>query len=553
MDKVRPTRKAEQIAIMSISVAEESYSVSSPVASLLFPAPKHAWSRPNSYTMLPMERRQDECAAAEEKQQQPPHFLIVTYPAQGHITPARHLARCLVRAADGGGARVTICMPVSAFRKMFPEATAAGEEIREEEGGIAYAAYSDGYDDGFDRATDDYARYMSQVRLEGARTLSGLLRRLGARGRPVTCAAYTLLLPWVAAVAREHGVATVAVFWIQPATALAAYYHYFRGSREAVVAAAVLGDPTAEVRIPGLPPLLFRDLPSFLAVTSDDDPFACTIPEFRELIDALERDGDSRKPPTYVLANTFDAMERDALASLRPHVQVITVGPVLSFLHDGDNGESPNDLFEHDTVDYLHWLDTKPAKSVVYISFGSTSVMSKTQVAEIADAMKQADKPFLWVLRKNNCREQGDDDAIKKLLEAATGGGGGGKVVEWCDQARVLSHPSVGCFVTHCGWNSTLESVACGVPTVAVPQYSDQGTNAWLVDRVLGVGVRAAARSEDGVLEARELTRCVEVAMSDAVTARAAAWKEEARAAVADGGASDRSLREFVRRIASGS
>uniref|UniRef100_A0ACD5TKW4 Uncharacterized protein n=1 Tax=Avena sativa TaxID=4498 RepID=A0ACD5TKW4_AVESA len=506
-----------------------------------------------------MERRQDECAAVEEKQQQQPHFLVVTYPAQGHITPARHLARRLVRAA-GCGARVTICTPVSAFRKMFPEATAAGadgEEIREEEGGIAYAAYSDGYDDGFDRASDDYARYMLQVRLEGARTLSGLLRRLGDRGRPVTCAVYTLLMPWVPAVARGHGVAAVAVFWIQPATALAAYYHYFRGSREAVVAAAASRDPCAEVRIPGLPPLLFRDLPSFLAVTSDDDPFACLIPEFRELIDALERDGSSEMPPpTYVLANTFDAMERDALASLRPHVEVVTVGPVLSFLHGSDDGESPNDLFDHDKAGYLRWLDTKPAKSVVYISFGSTSVMSKTQVAEIADAMKQANRPFLWVLRRDNCREQGDDDAIKKLLATVTAaptGDGGGMVVEWCDQARVLSHPSVGCFVTHCGWNSTLESVACGVPTVAVPQYSDQGTNAWLMERVLGVGVRAAARSEDGVLEARELTRCVEVATSDAVTARAAAWKEEARAAVADGGASDQSLREFVRRIAGGS
>jgi hypothetical protein len=441
-------------------------------------------------------------------------------------------------------------MPVSAFKKMFPEATvpdADGEEIREEEGGIAYAAYSDGYDDGFDRASDDYARYMLQVRLEGARTLSGLLRRLGDRGRPVTCAVYTLLLPWVAAVARDHGVAAVAVFWIQPATALAAYYHYFRGSREAVVAAAASRDPTAEVRIPGLPPLQFRDLPSFLTVTSDDDPFACAIAEFRELIDAVERDGDSGKPPTYVLANTFDAMERDALASLRPHVEVVTVGPVLSFLHDGDDGEIPNDLFDHDGEGYLRWLDTKPAKSVVYISFGSTSVMSKAQVAEIADAMKQDNRPFLWVLRKDNC----DDDGIKKLVEAATGDGG--VVVEWCDQARVLSHPAVGCFVTHCGWNSTLESVACGVPTVAVPQYSDQGTNAWLMERVLGVGVRAAARSEDGVLEARELARCVEVATSDAMEARAAAWKEEARAAVADGGASNRSLREFVMRIISGS
>ena len=508
-----------------------------------------------------MERRHDERAAAKQQQQQP-HFLVVTYPAQGHITPARHLARRLLRAA-AGEARVTICTPISAFRKMFPEATAAGargeEMVTEEVGGIAYAAYSDGYDGGFDRACDDYASYMSQMRQEGARTLSAVLRRLAGRGRPVTCTVYTLLMPWVAAVARDHGVAAVAVFWIQAATALAAYYHYFRGSREAVMAAAASRDPGTEVRIPGLPPLLFRDLPSFLRVTSDDDPFACVIPEFRELIDALERDGgdSGSKPTTYVLTNTFDAMEQDALASLRPHVEVVTVGPVLSFLHDDDDDadgkQSPNDLFDHDGEGYLRWLDTKPAKSVVYISFGSTSVMSKTQVAEIADAMEQANRPFLWVLRRDNCREQGDDDAIKELLAAVTAAAtGGGMVVEWCDQARVLSHPSVGCFVTHCGWNSTLESVACGVPTVAAPQYSDQGTNAWLLERVLGVGVRAAARSEDGVLEARELTRCLEVAKSDAVTARAAAWKEEARAAVADGGASDRSLREFVSRIASG-
>ncbi|VAH15157.1 unnamed protein product [Triticum turgidum subsp. durum] len=373
---------------------------------------------------------------------------------------------------------------------MFADETSAvgGDEIREE-GGVAYAAYSDGYDGGFDRTAGDYAHYMSQVRLEGARTLSGLLRRLGDRGHPVTCAVYTLLMPWVAGVARAYGVAVVA---------------------------------------------------------------------FRELIDAL--DGDSEKPPTYVLANTFDAMEPDALASLRPHVEVVSVGPVLSFLHDGHEGNSPNDLFDHDGEGYLHWLDTKPAKSVVYISFGSTSVMSKTQVAEIADAMSQSNRPFLWVLRKDNCRDKDEGDAIKGLLATASAAtydddddDAGGMVVEWCDQARVLSHPSVGCFVTHCGWNSTLERVACGVPIVAAPQYSDQGTNAWLVERALGVGVRATARAEDGVLEAGELRRCVEIATSEAVTSRAASWKEEARVAVADGGGSDRSLMEFVQRIAGGS
>ncbi|RLN31072.1 cyanidin 3-O-rutinoside 5-O-glucosyltransferase-like [Panicum miliaceum] len=482
------------------------------------------------------------------------HFLIVTYPAQGHITPARHLARRLAGACPG--ARVTICAPLSAFRRMFPGAAAAAGEERGGDGddAVAYVAYSDGYDGGFDSAADSYARYMERARAAGERSLAAVLRRLRGGGLPVTCAVYTLLLPWVAGVAREHGVAATAVFWIQPATALAAYYHYFRGHRDAVAAAAASGDPGAEVRLPGLPPLRFRDLPSFLAITDEDNPFAFVLPEFRELIDALERsDGSSNPPPTYVLANTFDALEHDALESLRPHVDVFAVGPVLSFLHETDDAKRtlspPRDVFDHDRNGYLNWLDSKPAKSVVYISFGSSSVMSKKQVAKISDAMAQIKRPFLWVLRKDNCRDKEDDAAIKTLAAAT---GDAGTVVEWCDQARVLSHPSVACFVTHGGWNSTLEGVACGVPLVVAPQYSDQGTSAWLVAERAGAGVRAAAREADGVVEAAELARCVRAATSGAAASRAAAWREEARAAVAGGGGSDRSLTEFLRRIAGG-
>jgi UDP:flavonoid glycosyltransferase YjiC (YdhE family) len=246
-----------------------------------------------------------------------------------------------------------------------------------------------------------------------------------------------------------------------------------------------------------------------------------------------------------VLVNTVEALELGAIASV-PELDVFPIGPaVLSLFADGMRSGTNavvGDLFKHDEKGYMEWLDAKPARSVVYVSFGSMSAASKQQKEEMKRGLAASGRSYLWVVRKDSRGDNDNDDDDERSM-----------VVEWCDQVRVLSHPAVGCFVTHCGWNSTLESVACGVPTVAVPQYSDQGTNAWLVDRVLGVGVRAAARSEDGVLEARELTRCVEVAMSEAVTARAGKWKEKARAAVADGGASDRSLREFVRRIASGS
>ena len=117
---------------------------------------------------------------------------------------------------------------------------------------------------------------------------------------------------------------------------------------------------------------------------------------------------------------------------------------------------------------------------------------------------------------------------------------------------EVLRHPSVGCFVTHCGWNSTLETLVCGVPAVGVPQWTDQLTNAWLiVER--GSGVRGEI-GEDGVIEGKELKRCIEAVMGDSESAEkiremAAFWKERAKAAVSDGGSSERNLSAFLDHI----
>uniref|UniRef100_A0A0E0JEW1 Glycosyltransferase n=1 Tax=Oryza punctata TaxID=4537 RepID=A0A0E0JEW1_ORYPU len=480
----------------------------------------------------------------EEEEANEPHFLVVTYPAQGHINPARHLARRLARDT---GARVTISTAVSACRKMFGDAAAGAGEEFVDGGGVRYVPYSDGYDDGFDRAVHDSASYMTQIRVVGARTLAGVIEGFRAAGRPVTRVVFTLLLTWVADVARDHGI-PVALYWIQPAAVLAAYFHYFRGTDgvdKAIAEAAAARDRLAPVRVPGLPPLRLRDLPSFLAIADDDDPYAFVLDAFRDIVAELGRHGDS---PT-VLANTFDAMEPETVASLRQHgVDVVPVGPVLSFLDAADASAksgaavaSSNDLFNQNDTGYLEWLDARPAGSVVYISFGSLSTMSRRQIAEVSRGMVESGRPFLWVLRKDN-RGEDDDGAIAAGEER-------GVVVEWCDQVKVLGHPAVGCFVTHCGWNSTLETVASGVPAVCVPQWTDQGTNAWLVAEQLGAGVRAAVSEDDGVLEAGELRRCLDVATSEAVRANAAAWREKARAAVADGGSSEKNLQAYVGKI----
>ncbi|KAK1271900.1 UDP-glycosyltransferase 75D1 [Acorus gramineus] len=191
------------------------------------------------------------------------------------------------------------------------------------------------------------------------------------------------------------------------------------------------------------------------------------------------------------------------------------------------------DLPSGDEKDYKKWLDAKPPRSVVYVSFGSLALLQKRQLEEITKGLRESGRPFLWVLRKAQKVVEGGEDER-------------GMVVEWCCQMEVLSHPSIGCFMTHCGWNSTVESLFSGVPTVGVPQWSDQPTNAKMVEDVWGSGVRGRVSGED-VVEAEELIRCLDAVMGEegeGVRRKAEEWREKALEAVREGGSSHRNLGE---------
>ncbi|KAL7219776.1 hypothetical protein ACSBR2_012776 [Camellia fascicularis] len=123
-------------------------------------------------------------------------------------------------------------------------------------------------------------------------------------------------------------------------------------------------------------------------------------------------------------------------------------------------------------------------------------------------------------------KEEEDEDALSCLEELEQQG----IIVPWCSQLEVLSHPSLGCFVSHCGWNSALESLASGVPVVAVPRWSDQGTNAMMMAEALMGGEE---RGEEMRRNAKK-------------------WKELTREAVKEGGSSDLNLKAFVKEIEGG-
>ncbi|CAD6336437.1 unnamed protein product [Miscanthus lutarioriparius] len=316
------------------------------------------------------------------------HFLFVTNSMQGHINPTRRLAGRVM--ASNPDARVTFCTAISGHRRIFPSLASRDEEAVDA-AGVLHAPYSDGFDDGFNPAVHDAGKYRARASAAGRETLSAVVARLAALGRPVTCMVYTFLVPWVPDVARAHGV-PAALFWIQPAAVLAVYYHYFHGHDAALAACANGLDPDARVTLPGLPPLKPDALPSVVSITSPEHRHHVVLDMVRELFLSL----DEHKPR--VLVNTLDALEPDALRAV-PQLEVDAVGPVVP--PDDVSPSSRADLIHcHDAKPYMEWLETKPARTVVYVSFGSILPISKRQEEEMRKGLEATGRPYLWVARK---------------------------------------------------------------------------------------------------------------------------------------------------------
>ncbi|GMH26457.1 hypothetical protein Nepgr_028300 [Nepenthes gracilis] len=453
------------------------------------------------------------------------HFLLVTHPLQSHINPAFQLAERLLRA----GAVVTLAATVSAYRRMVKGALPRG---------LTIATFSDGYDDGFTKlngGSDD--DYMTKFKQCGTKTLHELIDKRAREGSPVTCVVYTVLLSWVPAVARRFNVPS-ALLWIQPAALFDIYYYFLTGHCD--VTENCGNDPSWSLELPGLPlKLKCCDLPSCLAPSNPHEFF---LRAMEEQFEELERETNAR-----ILVNTFEALEADALKSIQKF-RLVAVGPLLpsAFLLGGDPSDNSFgvDLFQRPSG-CLEWLDTKSESSVIYVSFGSISVLSRRQMEEMARALLNSGQPFIWVVRANEniCEDEEEKLSCMEELERR------GLIVPWCSQLEVLSHPAVGCFVTHGGWNSSMESLAAGVPMVVFPQWSDQTTNAKLIEDLWKTGVKVDVTKE-GIVESQELERCLEMAMeSDEMRRNAKKWKELAVEASKDGGPSERNLRDFVMEV----
>lgn len=347
-------------------------------------------------------------------------------------------------------------------------------------------------------------------------------------------------------VAREVNIPS-ALLWSQPATILDIYYFNFHGYEKEMSNES--NDPNWSIQLPHLPQLKTKDLPSFLLPSNAKGSLRVALPPFKELINTL----DSEINPK-ILVNTFDELEPHALKAIENY-KFYGIGPLIpsAFLDGNDPLDScfGADLFDKSN-DYIEWLNTKENSSVVYISFGSLMNPSISQMEEISKGLIGIGRPFLWIIKQDEKNKENEKNVIGCIEELEKIG----KIVPWCSQLEVLRHPSLGCFVSHCGWNSALESLACGVPVVAFPQWTDQMTNAKQIEDVWKSGVRVNV-NEDGIVESEELKRCIECVMDGGVKGEemrknAKKWKELAREAVKEGGSSHKNLKAFIDEVAKG-
>ncbi|TYI40592.1 hypothetical protein ES332_A02G173700v1 [Gossypium tomentosum] len=205
--------------------------------------------------------------------------------------------------------------------------------------------------------------------------------------------------------------------------------------------------------VPGMSNIRLRDFPSFVKANDPNDI----------LFDYFGSEAQNCLKASAIIFNAFEDFEHEvfeAIAAKFP--QIYTIGPLhllARHLHVDPSKSMNSSLWKEDTS-CIEWLNKMEPNSVVYVNYGSITVMSEKHLKEFAWGLANSKHPFLWIVRPDVVMGDSailDLEFLKEIKER-------GLIISWCNQYEVLSHPSVDVFFTHCGWNSTMETISGGVP-----------------------------------------------------------------------------------------
>ncbi|XP_069155084.1 UDP-glycosyltransferase 74F2-like isoform X2 [Solanum lycopersicum] len=423
------------------------------------------------------------------------HCLVIPFPTQGHINPMLQFSKRLQHK----GIEITLVPTIYIFNKSMQELTSS----------ITIEPISDGYDDvnGLFCAKS-IETYLESHQIVGSQALIQLIEKLKNKGNPINCVIYDSFMPWILDVAKMFGLLPV--------------------------------EGHDQVLLPGLlQPLVPSDLPSFVNDMGSYPPF------LKMLVDQFSNIQEA----DWILCNTIYELEKHEVDWITKRLRLRTIGPTIPSMYVDKRLENDNSyglsIYKPKSDVCMKWLSDCDDGSVVYVSFGSMAELKEEQMKEIACGLNKSNHNFLWVVRESEEPKIPKDflDNIKREK---------GLVVTWCPQLDVLSHKAIGCFMTHCGWNSTLEALSLGVPTVAIPIWTDQCTNAKYVMDIWEMGIKAQA-NEKGVVEQEVVEHCIREVMEGErgkeIRKNATKWREVTKKAMDEGGSSDRNINDFVDKL----
>ncbi|KAI7728887.1 hypothetical protein M8C21_005592 [Ambrosia artemisiifolia] len=445
------------------------------------------------------------------------HVLVIPYIAQGHVIPLLELAQCLIKQ----GMKVTFVnteVNHKLVMKTWLERDGFGSLMR-------MVAIPDGMEPFEDR--NDFVRSCEAMHEVMPGKLEELIEMVNETDDDkISCVIADTGMPWAIHVAEKLRIQRV-IFWSAPAAALSAIL-----SIEKLISDGVIdndGVPLHENT--------FQLSPTMPSMRAAEFGWTCmgSIATIKALFKFTLTAVEAVKAAQWRLCNSTIALES---ATFNMFPNLMPIGPLLA----SNRLAKQAGHFWTEDMTCLEWLDQQPACSVVYVAFGSFTIFNETQFQELALGLELTNRPFLWVVRPGLTKESCDmypDGYMDRI-------GTRGKIVSWAPQQEVLAHPSIACFLSHCGWNSTLEGVSRGVPFLCWPYFADQLLNQTYICDIWMNGL-GFEKDENGIIVRDEIAGKVEQLINDReFKTRALDLKEKVMSSIKEDGSSYENFKRFV-------
>ncbi|CAN1795847.1 UDP-glycosyltransferase 83A1 [Linum perenne] len=454
-----------------------------------------------------------------------PNVLLLPHPAQGHVFPMMKLAHKLTHH----GINVTVANLDFIHLKIIPQQK--NREQLQSHGGIKLVSLGGGFGPDFDSNNMLFTESVEKVLPNQLREL--LIHQQEDQQFNWVIADAFLFGAFV--VAKEFGIKTAALW-----TASMENFALMLRIPQLIDSGTI--DENGFLLNKELPISICDEIPAW---KGNELPWSCQPDEFQSFLFQHYYFKPSQYSSLFdcVIVNSFRELEPSAF-QLFPNF--LPVGPLVT---DSHNSNLPGSFWRQDRT-CLAWLDKHPPKSVVYVAFGSITVLTQQQFEELASGLEMTGRPFLWVVRTNFVEGSGLeflDGFLKRVANR-------GKIVEWANQEEVLSHPSIACFLSHCGWNSVLDGLWSGIPFLCWPYFIDQFHNRESICEAWKVGLRLDAEDDTtGLITSSEIASKVEQLLSDDDTVRGNAirLREIAMESVNEGGSSYHNFLSFIDNLCS--